>query len=265
MSDILGAIPIVGAYKYGSRYPKPALDRPVSKSWLFEIVNKDSKEIVESFTLILPPQAYSIKEPQRVSITKTFGNAFIDDYGPDNIQITIKGISGTVHAFPTFQTSGVSKDFTDVALTSTNIESDQSNYGYTGRTAFYKFRNTIMRYKDTEGWENNELRVYDLADEQAYKCILLEFALDRNSDKPLHYPFTISLFVYERLDQQTSKGAAIDIAADPETSLTAALNILSAMNIMFQNVATVVAAIAKVTESTESLRNSWRANAGGTA
>ena len=78
----------------------------LSRSWLFEVVDIVSEIVEKSFTLVLPPQQYSIKEKARVSITKTFGNAFIDDYGADNIEITIKGISGTSHVFPTFDTSG---------------------------------------------------------------------------------------------------------------------------------------------------------------
>jgi len=81
-------------------------DNFLSKSWLFEVVDSRTEKIEASFTLVIPPSSYSIKEPHRVNITKTFGNAFIDDYGPDNPQLVIKGISGTAHAFPTFTTEG---------------------------------------------------------------------------------------------------------------------------------------------------------------
>ena len=83
-------------------------DRFLAKSFLFAVVDSETENIETSFTLVVPPNAYSIKEPHRVSIIKTFGNAFIDDYGPDNIQLVIKGISGTAHAFPTFKTDNKS-------------------------------------------------------------------------------------------------------------------------------------------------------------
>ncbi len=99
------------------------LMNPLSKSWLFEVVNTKTKQIVNSFTLILPPQSYTIREKQRVSITKTFGNAFIDDYGPDNIEITIKGISGTAHVFPTYRPKGPAGSVYD---TTAAVKSDRA-------------------------------------------------------------------------------------------------------------------------------------------
>lgn len=217
--------------RYGHSAPKSALISPVSKSWLFEIVNIESGKIEVSFTLILPPTAISIKEPQRVSITKTFGNAFIDDYGADNIQITLKGISGTAHAFPTFSTSGGPSTFrvpTDVSPTSE---------GYVGRDAFYAFRDNIIRYKGVEHWDKKELRVYDLADEQGYKCILLDFTLDRQSGQPLNrYPFTISLFVYQRLEQYTPKLSVIDITKNPTTALNEIDTLLDTLKNLYRDI-----------------------------
>lgn len=190
----------------------------LSRSWLFEILNTKNSQIDRSFTLILPPQNYSIKEKQRVSITKTFGNAFIDDYGPDNLEITIKGISGTARVFPTYTSTGTA--VTGVpSLTAVTAQEAGATQGYTGRMAFFKFRDDIMRYKDRANYENKELRVYDLYDGQAYKCALLEFTLDRTNDLPFRYPFTISLFVYERLDRGVARAAPIKIWEDPYTLL----------------------------------------------
>ena len=182
---------------------------PLTRSWLFEVINTQYNKIIDSFTLVLPPQAYTIVEKQRVSITKTFGNAFIDDYGSDNLEITIKGISGTAKAFPTFQTHGIG------GLTSANnfdatsflrlqaqaLKADLLSYeGYTHREAFFAFRDSIMRYKNRKlNPADVELRVYDLWDEEAYKCVLTEFSVDRTADHPFHYPFTIHLFVFEKL------------------------------------------------------------------
>lgn len=260
----LGPANVDKDYPYGLAAPHPSLEAPVSKSWLFEIVDRKTGEIVQSFTLVLPPQGYTIKEPQRVSITKTFGNAFVDDYGPDNLQITLKGISGTTHAFQTFQTSKVAGRNraneilgTESGLTNATDIATQATLGYTGRDAFYVFRNTIMRYKDTEGWEKNEMRVYDLADEQAYKCVLLDFTLDRSSESPLHYPFVISLFVYERLDNYRPKQKAINISADPIKSLNSVDSLIDKMGKLYKNIQGIVDATAMIKARSLELRSRW--------
>jgi nucleoid-associated protein YgaU len=220
----------------------------LSKSWLFEIVDTDTKLIETSFTLTLPPQSYTIREKQRVSITKTFANAFIDDYGPDNLEITIKGISGTAHVFPTFRTQGTAGSVLDnVPAIDSSAPTRQelqmlggdlgSQEGYDGKGAFYTFRKDIMRYKDRGKYDNKELRVYDLADEQAYKCALLEFSVDRNSQQPFRYPFTISLFVYARLDSKSAAtGRIIEIAKDPVIALNAIDDTLSLAQTLYQGV-----------------------------
>lgn len=237
-------------------------DNFLSKSFLFEIVDSATEKIDESFTLILPPQSYTIKEKQRVNITKTFGNAFVDDYGPDNIELTIKGISGTSHAFPTFQTQGISNidwyKFTNGAK-----EADRTS-GFRHREAFYYFRDKIIRYKDNYEFDKKELRVYDLADQQAYKCVLLEFSVDRNADRPFTYPFTISLFVYARMgSKDVSSARTINIGKNPKNVL---LSLYEAMNSFekkfplfktIQKIKNQVAIITNQLNLLEAKYNSW--------
>ena len=175
-------------------------DNYLSKSFLFEVVDTKTQKIDASFTLVLPPNAYTIREKHRVNITKTFGNAFIDDYGPDNLELTIKGISGTAHVFPTFRTKGNSSAEATFGAIG-ELGQSAATEGYTHKSAFYTFRDEIMRYKDkfVDTFYHKELRVFDLGDEQAYRCVLLEFLLERTADKQFHYPFTISLFVYQKM------------------------------------------------------------------
>lgn len=245
-------------YPYGLRAPHPTLEPPLSKSWLFEIVDRESGEIDESFTLVLPPTAYTIKEGQRVSITKTFGNAFVDDYGADNIEITLKGISGTAHVFPTFKTRGSSGDFSDVTLLSSDAAAQDSAVGgYTGRDAFYIFRDKIMRYKGKNRWAKRELRVYDLADEQAYKCILIDFTLDRNSDQPLRYPFTINLFVYQKLDELKPKLKVINIAEDPISALNQVDEVLGVAERLYQGLTEIIGNISLMNAQSLELRSRY--------
>ena len=244
-------------YKYGLNAPHPDLESPVSKSWLFEIVDRKSGVVSASFTLILPPRAYTIKEPQRVSITKTFGNAFIDDYGPDNLNITLKGISGTAHVFPTFSTKGETSAYSNVHLTASEAARKTSAFGYNGRDAFYVFRDNIMRYKDKSGWEKKELRVFDLADEQAYKCVLLDFTLDRSSEQPLWYPFTISLFVYARLDRLVTKLDIVNISRDPIAALNDADSFLDKAKQLYKDVQALIDQVALLKAKTLELRTRY--------
>jgi len=172
-------------------FPVP-LPIPVQRSWLFEVVEVSTSQIVESFALVIPPTNVQVKEKHRVSVTKTFGNVFVDDYGPDNLDLVIKGFSGTAHAFPTYETMGFSNEYTpfyDETL-------GYSPFGYTHRTAFYYFQAAIMRYKkDKDKPSDYIIRVFDLYDELVYDCVLIDFTMDRGADRPLHYPFTIVFLV----------------------------------------------------------------------
>ena len=245
---------------YGVHAPRysSSVDSPLSKSWLFEIVAKKSGAVKESFTLLMPPQSLTIKEPQRVSITKTFGNAFVDDYGPDNIQITLKGISGTTHVFPTYSNRTTSA-FTDIATAVSGADqAGQNQSGYTGRNAFYTFRDSIMRYKDKAGWEKNELRVYDLADEQAYRCVLLDFTLDRSADSPFRYPYTISLFVFDKLDSpRVKKGRVVNISREPDQAMNDVDRIGNKLNKLYRDVQSVINDVALITAKVAELRTKY--------
>ena len=238
----------------------------LNKSFLFEIVDSATEIIEESFTLVIPPNAYSIKEKHRVTITKTFGNAFIDDYGADNLELTIRGISGTAHAFPTFQTSGGSVGGSNVDVLSTLAGLNTEKKGYTHKTAFYTFRDKIMRYRDRDKYDQKEMRVYDLADEQAYKCVLLQFDVDRTSEHPFHYPFTIQLFVYAKLGVKGSHNPVpIKIGGDSLAlldSLDVASDSLLERASLFENVQSVINGLQNVKNQLTLLRgkfNTWLA------
>ncbi len=209
---------------------------PLEKSYLFEIVNRGDRSIEASFTLVIPPSSVRIQEPQRVSITRTFSNAIIDDYGPDNLQITISGNSGTARAFPTFRSSGGLELNPSGVLNTARVSarvrgSLREDSGYTQRSAFYTFRDEIIRYKDRfENFEDKELIVYDLGDEQAYRCVLLDFTLDRSAENPLQYPYSISLFAYERVDSpQVRDAETMAISRDPFNALQRLDSILNAV------------------------------------
>ncbi len=224
------------------------------KSWLFEVYDVQSSTIVESFTLILPPQSHSQKEPQRVSITKTFDDSFIDDYGPDNRQITIRGFSGTAHAFPTYQTTSPSSNrFTNA------VQATGSSVGYTQQEAFIAFRNKIMRYKEGTSFENLALRVYNLHDEEAYEVTLLDFTLDRTADSPWRYPFTILLFVNKDiLSPKVAKVESVFTPIDLKAWDSAATDLdskLDDVSTLMEKIAAVQTAILRIREAITAIRN----------
>lgn len=204
----------------------------LDKSWLFEVFDKRSNSVEKSFTLIFPPQQITIREPQRVNITKTLDGVFVDDYGPDNLEIVLSGISGTASVFPTFRTTGGGLGFAlsgsaQTVFTSFNniVSQTGATEGYDQKTAFYAFRDDIMRYKDRGSWETKELRVYDLYDGQAYKCVLQEFTLDRRSNLPFRYPFMIRLFVYQRMNSYDNTAVKpIPLAVDNPAGLLSEIN-----------------------------------------
>ena len=155
---------------------------------MFNLVDTDTQQVKESFTLVIPPRKYKLEEGTRSKITKTFQRVVIDDYGPDNPELTISGYSGTSKAFPTFRAPPLGNDNTE----------------YGSAAAFYTFRNTIMHYRYQDDYEKRQMHVYDLTDEQSYNCFLLKFSLDRSHETPFKYPYSIELFVINRLDDKVS-------------------------------------------------------------
>lgn len=208
--------------------------RPIERSWLFEI--RDSAElVVRSYTLILPPSSIQIKYSQRVSITKTFGNAFIDDYGSDNPEITISGLSGYSKVLPTYRSpatgfkGGLGRPYREVfgnrplvntarsALRGVNnlisgvgslasraegIAKDPSSIigdSFDGVGAFFALRDDIIRYKEEfEDYDQYTLRAYDLFTREYYDCTLMEFSRTQSADKPLWINYSMHLFVHNR-------------------------------------------------------------------
>ncbi|MGH7238712.1 MAG: LysM peptidoglycan-binding domain-containing protein, partial [Candidatus Saccharimonadales bacterium] len=103
-----------------------------------------------------------------------------------------------------------------------------------------------------------EIRVYDLNDQQAYKCILLEFDLARDQSMPMFYRYTISLFVYAPFDsKQASTGKAINIAGDLNTiigKLASSMGYLQIMiNSKFSEFQGLVDAVASVSNAASTL------------
>lgn len=179
----------------------------IRKSILFEIVNKGTmSEPIEAFTLIIPPENIEIEEPQRISKTKTFGGFFTDDYGPDEIKITMTGNTGNTELKKTFIPSDAQRRLPEKM---------------DGKESFYYFRNRLMRYKNNiVNHDKYEMIIYDLSIipesvvkqdfeklapvfAEGYVVVLDKFKMTRNKDKPLFFNYSIELTVSRELGEAT--------------------------------------------------------------
>ena len=193
------------------------------KSVLFELIDINSGNIREAFTLTIPPESFDIEEPQRVSEKKTFGGLWIDDYGPDNPMITIAGNTGGMKLRKTYSSLKGS------------IAGDTT---FDGRKAFFYFRDVIIRYKKwlVDNYEKYDLRIYDLSTAppqslrkgsfenttEGYVCNLTKWKSSRNKDKPLHYNYSLELTAVRVL------GYPGEVKVDPNKTKNA-LNVLKAI------------------------------------
>ena len=171
-------------------------------SILFEIINKNNpSQMVEAFTLPVPPKSIDVVQSQRVTRTKTFGGIFEDDYGIDIAKIAITGTTGNEESRATF------------------IPNQGSGQTYTGKEAIFALRDKIIRYKknlQAQYLDQYELRMYDLsslesslwqaaiagsatqtgiihANSDAWVVSLDDFKISRSDDKPLWYNYSIEL------------------------------------------------------------------------
>ena len=206
------------------------------KSILFELSTKSGKGL-GSFTLTIPPESFDIEEVQRTSQTNTFGGLFVDDYGPGIYKINISGDTGNSTARETFAPKGDSSK-------------DQK---YSGRDAFFYFRDKIMRYKDpdlyyTEG-EEIVMKIYDLSsvpehwadaagidylmsgtkgEIEAYEVILNNFKMKRDKSKPLFYQYSIEMTGVRPLGTYSSGLFVEPIKIPSEFSILGALRSIMA-------------------------------------
>jgi len=196
----------------------PADKETYKKSLLFEIVNrKDRSKPVESFVLSIPPENLEIEEPQRVKTTKTFGGVFIDDFGPDTLAITISGHTGGKTPVKTLVRGGVRE--------------------LDGKSSFYQFRNSIMRYKSRRSIPNYadyEMLLYDLSTtafetpsklnavlSEGYVVVLKKFKMRRSKERPLFYSYNIELEGIRPLGTYTGEAPSPVVLQNPQSLMTA--------------------------------------------
>ena len=197
----------------------------VRRSILFEIVNKGTRQKpIEAFTLIIPPENIEIDEPQRIAYTKTFGGIFIDDYGADQIKISISGHTGNTRLKKTFVPSDT------VARVPEKMN---------GQDGFFYFRDKLMRYKNQlKNYDKYEMIIYDLSlipekyntpdglnlnyITEGYVVNLDRFKMTRNKEKPLFFNYSIEMTVTRPL------GTPLPTYANP-TNIAEAFTLITAI------------------------------------
>lgn len=182
------------------------------KSILLQVYNINTKKTEYAYTLTIPPESWELTIPQRVSKTKTFGGVFIDDYGIDNAKLTLSGTTGGVtvrESYPNYL---------------------GSDGGLDGRAAIYELRDKIVKYKNGKSnLGEYAIRVFDLSsfdqtrsdrfnarlsNYDAYECVLEDFRISRNKDRPLWYNYSIEFFVIRSLGEYKQK--KLEVLADPK-------------------------------------------------
>lgn len=158
------------------------------KAYLIEIVNRNNGELLKSYAFSLPPESVSIEVPQRVNITKTFGGAFVDDYGTDLVQINLSGTTGNTA-------------IREVYIDGVPIEMN-------GKGEAYHLLNEILQYKNNQSdYAQQEMRLYDLSSVpptgifdpnniqalniDSWVVVLKEGKISRSKDRPLFFSYSL--------------------------------------------------------------------------
>jgi len=228
------------------------------KAIVIEIVNKTSGALLRSFVFSLPPESMQISMPQRISVTKTFGGVFVDDYGNDIATINIAGSTGNTQ-------------LKEVYIT------DHAEY-MTGKDEAYYIIDSILQYKrGLDNYDDYEIWLYDLSSIQdsgagiapsvfGWKAILKDGSISRSKEKPLFYNYSLSFIGIEPLGTKhysSSTGGDYNsfldeialLMADITANISSLKNILSAyksllnyLNVVADDLATLDSDIAEYSQ-----------------
>lgn len=165
------------------------------RSILFEIIEKRTGQVVESFAFSLPPFSIQTSIAQRENITDTFDGVFIDDWGLGNQTMIITGTTGGSR-IKTYKSGG-------------------KEISGSGEKELFDFRNKIIKYKINDSVKNSvdnfEIRFFDLtlsdrvnASYDAYVVRLVNFDIQRSKEKPKDFDYSIELFCVRSLLEKSS-------------------------------------------------------------
>ena len=135
---------------------------------------------VKKYKFSIPPESFSLKQPQRVNRVKTFGGVVEEDYGLDNPIINISGTMAGKRKRMVEATIGGEKD------------------GYEEIMLLYKH---FVRWKeDRQADKDTEIYFYDYSQDEVtdkWRVSFDDFTIERNADKPHYYNYNMQLFCLE--------------------------------------------------------------------
>jgi len=157
------------------------------QSVLIEIINKNQPDnIIDSFTLTLPPRSIEVIQSQRINRTPTYGGLFITDYGLGTAKITISGITGNNEPRLSY------------------LSHKKTTTPFTGKEAIDYLRDHIIRYKTSQPLnmlESIEMRLYNLTTTSSaftgsdivdsWIVSLDDVTITQSAEKPIYFSFKI--------------------------------------------------------------------------
>lgn len=123
-----------------------------------------------TYQFVLNPEEYSLDESNKVTVTRTKGGTFADEFGKDTEEISFSGTTGFINGFTKF------KELRDIVLKAYELRSADH------------VTTTLMEF-------------YNYTDEHYFRVIPERFSLKRSKSKPLLYAYDIKLVCMSKLDE----------------------------------------------------------------
>lgn len=181
------------------------------KSFLIEIVRKDSGELHRSFAFSLPPESVKIQVPQRVNVRKTFGGVFVDDYGIDSLPINLKGTTGNSQLKEVYFNSGTR--YIDGKNEAALIVREILQYKYQ-LTDYEKFELRLFDLSSVaEAIDGAMLSKTQLLDANGWRVVLKDGSIERSKEKPFFFDYSLEFLAVEPIGIKRYGFAAYETSA----------------------------------------------------
>lgn len=152
--------------------------------YLLEFYDSETAIPSDSFAFGVPPESEEITLPQRKSETKTFGWLVVDDYGCNELKITLSGSTVNNELRRIYHTNG------------------QQEY-LTGEDELFTFKALLEKYKQNPNTMGKKILLYDLSKHSHRNrqkkniesfCWLVfpgELKIRRSKERPITYTYSI--------------------------------------------------------------------------
>lgn len=152
--------------------------------YLLEFYDSDTAIPSDSFAFGVPPESEELVLPQRKSETKTFGGLIVDDYGCNELKITLSGSTVNNELRRIYHTNG------------------QQEY-LTGEDELFTFKALLEKYKQNPNTMGKKILLYDLSKHsrtnrqkkniESFCWIVFpgELKIRRSKERPIAYSYSI--------------------------------------------------------------------------